>query len=71
MRVLAVITALLLLTGTAATAAIATAAIAQNAQDRPAPELVGGPWLNTLGDKPVTLAALKGRVVVLHFLTFG
>jgi len=57
---------LLLLTGTAT-----TAAIAQNAQNRPAPELVGGPWLNTSGDKPVTLAALKGRVVVLHFLTFG
>ena len=34
-----------------------------------APELIGGNgWLNT--DKPVTLAALKGKVVLLDFWTY-
>jgi hypothetical protein len=33
------------------------------------PELQGvTEWVNT---KPLTLAGLKGRVVVLHFWTFG
>ena len=42
----------------------------QFAQDkRKAPELVEvTEWLNT---KPLTLAKLKGRVVVLHFFTYG
>jgi hypothetical protein len=35
----------------------------------PAPELQGiEEWINT---KPTTLKDLKGRVVVLHFWTFG
>jgi thiol-disulfide isomerase/thioredoxin len=35
-----------------------------------APELTGGRgWLNT--DKPLTLAALKGKVVLLDFWTYG
>jgi len=35
-----------------------------------APELVGGKsWLNT--DKPLSLAALKGKVVLLDFWTYG
>src|SRR6185436_19405749 len=42
-------------------------------QERPrirAPELTGGRgWLNT--DKPLTLAALKGKVVLLDFWTYG
>ena len=57
--------ALALLAGAAALAG------AQNTTNRPAPELVGGPWLNTPKNKPVTLAALRGKVVVLHFWTFG
>lgn len=43
------------------------------AQERPrihAPELSGGRgWLNT--DKPLSLAALKGKVVLLDFWTYG
>lgn len=44
-----------------------------SAQEKPrvrAPELTGGRgWLNT--DKPLTLAALKGKVVLLDFWTYG
>jgi hypothetical protein len=37
----------------------------------PAPELVGGSWLNTPGGQPLRLAGQRGKVVVLHFWTFG
>lgn len=44
-----------------------------SAQERPrvrAPEITGGRgWLNT--DKPLSLAALKGKVVLLDFWTYG
>jgi thiol-disulfide isomerase/thioredoxin len=37
-----------------------------------APELVGvGPWLNTPDGEPLTLAALRDRVVLLEFWTFA
>lgn len=36
-----------------------------------APELVGKTWFNTAGDKPLTLAARKGKVTIVHFWTFG
>jgi peptide-methionine (R)-S-oxide reductase len=36
-----------------------------------APEFVGGPWLNTPGKKPVTLASRKGKVTLVQFWTFG
>ena len=38
----------------------------------PAPELAGvGPWLNTPGGEPLSLAALRNRVVLLEFWTFA
>ncbi|HEV8169455.1 MAG TPA: thioredoxin-like domain-containing protein, partial [Pyrinomonadaceae bacterium] len=47
--------------------------IPMSAQERPkvrAPEITGGRgWLNT--DKPLSLAALKGKVVLLDFWTYG
>src|SRR5437867_65976 len=41
-----------------------------------APELTGGPWLNTPPDakgkaSPVTLAARRGKVTIVHFWTFA
>ncbi|MBI2217015.1 MAG: hypothetical protein HYU51_06915 [Candidatus Rokubacteria bacterium] len=33
-----------------------------------APELTAGPWI---GGPPMTLAAMRGRVVLLEFWTYG
>jgi hypothetical protein len=35
---------------------------------QPAPELTGGPWIN---GPPLTMAALRGRVVYVEFWTYG
>jgi hypothetical protein len=35
---------------------------------QPAPELAGGPWINS---SPLTTAALRGRVVLVEFWTYG
>jgi hypothetical protein len=35
---------------------------------QPAPEITGGPWLNSA---PLSLAALRGRVVFVEFWTYG
>ena len=35
---------------------------------KPAPEISGGPWLNS---NPLTINDLKGRVVVVEFWTYG
>ena len=34
----------------------------------PAPDLAGGPWINSA---PLTLAGLRGRVVAVEFWTYG
>ena len=52
-------------------AATDASTLTRQAQPRPrAPELTGGRgWLNT--DKPLSLAALKGKIVLLDFWTYG
>jgi hypothetical protein len=35
---------------------------------KPAPEITGKHWLNS---KPLTIAGLKGRVVLVEFWTYG
>jgi len=34
----------------------------------PAPDIAGGPWLN---GPPLTMAGLRGRVVLVEFWTYG
>jgi hypothetical protein len=38
------------------------------APGQPAPDIAGGPWINS---PPLSLAELRGRVVVVEFWTFG
>jgi len=35
---------------------------------QPAPEITGGPWINS---EPLTMEKLHGRVVVVEFWTYG
>jgi hypothetical protein len=35
---------------------------------QPAPEITGGPWINS---EPLTMDKLRGRVVAVEFWTFG
>jgi len=35
---------------------------------QPAPEIAGGPWINS---EPLTLSKLRGRVVYVEFWTYG
>ena len=35
---------------------------------QPAPEITGGPWINS---RPLSLAGLRGRVVLVEFWTYG
>jgi hypothetical protein len=34
----------------------------------PAPDIAGGPWINS---GPLTMAGLRGRVVAVEFWTYG
>jgi hypothetical protein len=53
----------------ACTLVAALAALAGQEEPVKAPELEGGVgWINT--DKPVTMASLKGKVVLLDFWTY-
>jgi hypothetical protein len=56
-----------------AVAALALAPAAGLAQrgirvGQPAPEIAGGPWINSA---PLTLGGLRGRVVLVEFWTYG
>ncbi len=35
---------------------------------QPAPEITGGPWINS---EPLSLGGLRGRVVFVEFWTYG
>jgi hypothetical protein len=35
---------------------------------QPAPEIMGGPWINS---EPLNMEKLRGRVVAVEFWTFG
>ena len=35
---------------------------------QPAPEITGGPWINS---EPLSLRQLRGRVVLVEFWTYG
>ena len=66
---------LLLLLGAGAILGLPRLLSAQEAEpiviDAAAPELVGGPWLNTPKHLPITLASRKGKITVVEFWTFG
>ena len=66
-----VITAATLLLAFLAVAPRAATARNPAALDTAAPELLGGPWLNTRGGKPITLVSRRGKVTIVEFWTFG
>ena len=37
----------------------------------PAPELTGGPWINTVDGKTINLASRRGKVTIVEFWTFA
>ena len=37
----------------------------------PAPELLGGPWINTASGKEINLAGRRGKVTIVEFWTFA
>jgi peroxiredoxin len=42
-----------------------------DALNLPAPELIGGPWINTAGSKAISLADRRGKVTIVEFWTFA
>ena len=73
MRTIQILTSLV---AAAAFGALAIFAFAQeplaaaNPKDR-APEITGGPWLNTKDEKSITLATRKGKPTLVAFWTFA
>lgn len=61
---------LVLATGAMVLAAVGTAPARGEAlrPGQPAPEIAGGPWINSA---PLTLQDLRGRVVLVEFWTYG
>jgi hypothetical protein len=47
---------------------LALVALSAARPGQPAPEIAGGPWINS---PPLTMAALRGRVVYVEFWTYG
>jgi hypothetical protein len=58
--------AMLLLVGPAPGAGLAADRLVRVGQ--PAPEITGGPWINS---EPLSLGGLRGRVVLVEFWTYG
>jgi hypothetical protein len=67
-RVLTLCAAVLLLAVSGPATAPGTAAGRQVRVGQAAPEITGGPWINS---EPLSLASLRGRVVMVEFWTYG
>jgi peroxiredoxin len=68
LTILALVSILIL----ALTYGFASAHLGQTKRDpNQAPELVGGPWLNTKDGKPVTLESRRGKPTLVAFWTFA
>jgi thiol-disulfide isomerase/thioredoxin len=52
-------------------ATLGRAEMDSEALNLPAPELVGGPWINTSGGKEINLAGRRGKVTIVEFWTFA
>ncbi len=60
------------LTSTLLGLALAAAlAHADNVKPRPAPEFPQKEWLNTTDNRPLHIEELRGKVVLVEFLTYG
>jgi hypothetical protein len=67
-RVLTLCAAGLLLAATGPLTGPGDAAGRQVRVGQAAPEITGGPWINS---EPLSLAGLRGRVVMVEFWTYG
>jgi len=67
-RVLALCAAGLLLAATGPLTGPGDAAGRRVRVGQAAPEITGGPWINS---EPLSLAGLRGRVVMVEFWTYG
>jgi hypothetical protein len=67
-RMLTLCAAVLLLAATGPGTDPGAAAGRQVRVGQPAPEITGGPWINS---EPLSLAGLRGRVVLVEFWTYG